>query len=249
MWGTPYASSAQRKGQRFIPTHVGNTPIRAKGKRFISVHPHACGEHPPPTGAAASGNRFIPTHVGNTPTAVWIWPSSSVHPHACGEHISSSVPSNSFFGSSPRMWGTQPTKPPQPGGWRFIPTHVGNTMAATLLGTDRPVHPHACGEHAMQSGYDKTNIGSSPRMWGTRLSFQKAPNERRFIPTHVGNTRWFGGGSPILAVHPHACGEHCRYPGYALPVRGSSPRMWGTQPIRIPKKAFVRFIPTHVGNT
>ncbi len=72
--------------QRFIPTPVGNTPIRCRTSGHNSVHPHACGEHTPApvSGAPSCGSsprlwgtrrpdpseaiemRFIPTPVGNT---------------------------------------------------------------------------------------------------------------------------------------------------------------------------------------
>ena len=86
MWGTPSALLITHHQCRFIPTHVGNTPIDDLAIESRSVHPHACGEH---SGAETrygfvGGSsprmwgtqvllmgkglilRFIPTHVGNT---------------------------------------------------------------------------------------------------------------------------------------------------------------------------------------
>ena len=94
-----------------------------------------------------------------------------VHPHACGElawrHVN----------------GIRVD--------RFIPTHVGNSLLATVVHTMSTVHPHACGElfflmcshsclrfiptHVGNSAADLVfHIlhGSSPRMWGT-LEAQK----------------------------------------------------------------------------
>jgi len=71
---------------RFIPTHVGNTPIENKIVRVKTVHPHTRGEYINPMKFAECYNgssphtwgirffvsgggetrRFIPTHVGNT---------------------------------------------------------------------------------------------------------------------------------------------------------------------------------------
>ncbi len=93
---------------RFIPTHVGNTPLVLKMSTSPSVHPHACGEHITLSISACSsvgssprmwgtrygwfsiqGNiRFIPTHVGNTSCSACLSSTRSVHPHACGEHTS-----------------------------------------------------------------------------------------------------------------------------------------------------------------
>ena len=136
-----------------------------------------------------------------------------------------------LYGSSPRMWGTQTGL-----SWpcllrRFIPTHVGNTKLPKPAKVSLTVHPHACGEHIYSFDKDETSIGSSPRMWGTRVDGSKPVRLRRFIPTHVGNTHW--------------CRCRCR-PGHEC---GSSPRMWGTRWPRSSRPLPERFIPTHVGNT
>ncbi len=192
------------------------------------VHPHACGEHllhypyfqhTPGSSPRMWGtrfpqkhenlyDRFIPTHVGNT------WPQSrlphriSVHPHACGEH-SCLVPYLLVcFGSSPRMWGTQPTHQQALGLSRFIPTHVGNTGPTRPALAIQPVHPHACGEHSHHWGGLGTIYGSSPRMWGTRPISSPENILFRFIPTHVGNTIIHRVLLIRFTVHPHACGEH-----------------------------------------
>ncbi len=133
---------------RFIPTPVGNTRSTVAILSPVSVHPHACGEHPcavvsPAANAGSSPRlwgtqspapsvsirqRFIPTPVGNTNR----WPFSgqdpAVHPHACGEH-----------GPSKR-----------------------NPISAS-------VHPHACGEHLRNPERRRVQYGSSPRLWGTLL--------------------------------------------------------------------------------
>jgi len=249
MWGTLVIPPVRRSGRRFIPTHVGNTSSARRPGRTTTVHPHACGEHfvslcsgPCFAGSSprmwgtllwpvipAVANRFIPTHVGNTGPG----PSRSrlppVHPHACGEHLSSSIFNASCAGSSPRMWGTRVNSRTSQSHCRFIPTHVGNTLCRAAGLRRTPVHPHACGEHGTATGWDRREVGSSPRMWGTQG------------PTAT----WPVGTS----VHPHACGEHGS--GTTLPATGygSSPRMWGTRGHQHEQRLGERFIPTHVGNT
>ena len=51
------------------------------------------------------------------------------------------------------------------------------------------------------------------------------------------------------AVHPHVCGEHIFQKTSSDPLIGSSPRVWGTLPIRQGSVIRYRFIPTCVGNT
>ncbi len=208
MWGTQHDLPRIAVGDRFIPTHVGNTVSQFHLIAARAVHPHACGEHLtiPANSVPRSGSsprmwgtpalrrgrnpswRFIPTHVGNTSTATTSVRATTVHPHACGEHAIADPGKNSAYGSSPRMWGTQayrliPTVIP-----RFIPTHVGNTTGNDGAPRCCTVHPHACGEHDVRSFLSIARRGSSPRMWGTLCVLTGANRKQRFIPTHVGNT-------------------------------------------------------------
>ena len=154
-----------------------------------------------------------------------------------------------MFGSSPRMWGTRGNNRALNRIARFIPTHVGNTHDYTLDDQTTAVHPHACGEHRSVCGFVLVSNGSSPRMWGTlrRDSLQACVS--RFIPTHVGNTAPPKWRTLILAVHPHACGEHKIWFILSRSMSGSSPRMWGTRQKVMGALLSKRFIPTHVGNT
>ncbi len=85
-WGTRRAPGQGQGIPRFIPTPVGNTPVRCSWKRLPSVHPHTRGEHAAAALAVAASagssphpwgtqrlwvrlpwrHRFIPTPVGNT---------------------------------------------------------------------------------------------------------------------------------------------------------------------------------------
>jgi len=152
MWGTPLINDLDKLIDRFIPTHVGNTHSRLNRKGQRTVHPHACGEHglsgfilmsdngssPRMWGTHPrklfdeSGIRFIPTHVGNTSTACIPALRLSVHPHACGEHLSQLSSMDPKDGSSPRMWGTLAPARINGKAYRFIPTHVGNTLPVII---------------------------------------------------------------------------------------------------------------------
>ena len=148
-----------------------------------------------------------------------------------------------------RVWGT-------PGGClaefarlRFIPTSVGNTSRWQAMMKRCPVHPHGCGEHAARIAAIRFSIGSSPRVWGTRMVNRRLLLRWRFIPTGVGNTCFYFRLIKSTAVHPHGCGEHqilvCIHPDKI----GSSPRVWGTHPGTALLSQAVRFIPTGEGNT
>ncbi len=249
MWGTLKFQSESGCSRRFIPTHVGNTHARRRGRSRPTVHPHACGEHPDgyrlirlEHGSSPrmwgthhrgplkqSMGRFIPTHVGNTAKTQARHCVPAVHPHACGEHWTSPYRSCRCGGSSPRMWGTPGAGAVGGSPRRFIPTHVGNTGASPAGAGRWSVHPHACGEHLTESGL----IGP----------------QQRFIPTHVGNTTRHEPTGASNAVHPHACGEHRNMTNSQAAKHGSSPRMWGTRMSKFKAGDLARFIPTHVGNT
>tara|TARA_Y100000991_G_scaffold66977_1_gene50009 strand:- start:307 stop:714 length:408 start_codon:yes stop_codon:yes gene_type:complete len=95
----------------------------------------------------------------------------------------------------------------------------------------------------------ETSIGSSPRLWGTRVAAGQTGTWKRFIPTPVGNTLGEYQTRTLVAVHPHACGEHHRQIKALIRRGGSSPRLWGTRILTRGARVLYRFIPTPVGNT
>ena len=257
------------KGQRFIPTPVGNTTAASTPDSARSVHPHACGEHsvevrgitrdagtsPRLWGTQQAHRRqrhlarFIPTPVGNTRFGQRCHFAIAVHPHACGEHVASSCSLPRRGGSSPRLWGTQLSANYVGRVDRFIPTPVGNTTRTESTRSENAVHPHACGEHLHRRVSGCSRSGSSPRLWGTRNPPDAFVRPLRFIPTPVGNTSPDLNGPGCGAVHPHACGEHSLSHHRPEHQVGSSPRLWGTPLALARVDPPSRFIPTPVGNT
>ena len=71
-------------------------------------------------------------------------------------------------------------------------------------------------------------LGSSPRVWGTRLYAAFQASLQRFIPTGVGNAAGQALTDGEVTVHPHGCGERSQEMAGSLPNAGSSPRVWGT---------------------
>ena len=132
---------------------------------------------------------------------------------------------------------------------RFIPTRVGNTRSARLAHRATPVHPHACGEYAETVVQGRPSNGSSARVWGIPDKRHLHDLQTRFIPTRVGNTACRASPAAIAPVHPHACGEYAAQGWCVLYVHGSSPRVWGIQPVFRTPAPGLRFIPTRVGNT
>ena len=173
-------------------------------------------------------------------------------------------------GSSPRLWGTRVLCVVESYEKRFIPTPVGNTSRAGLMGPPISVHPHACGEHFAFSHCTYNDCGSSPRLWGTLLVFLILRQINRFIPTPVGNTELENvASSPLCGSSPRLWGtlkalSCCPWNGRFIPTPvgnthpsnkagvagfGSSPRLWGTLVQIEGDRLATRFIPTPVGNT
>ncbi len=153
----------------------------------------------------------------------------AVHPHARGEHIVTRNNRKVEAGSSQRTWGTHRRDAQTLAGFRFIPTHVGNTLRSAPRCHRPTVHPHARGEHEISERSRSSADGSSPRTWGT-------PCLRPALSCRP-------------AVHPHARGEHWPWVTRRHTAAGSSPRTWGTRLTGRRGTSRVRFIPTHVGNT
>ena len=94
-----------------------------------------------------------------------------------------------------------------------------------------------------------TTRGSSPRMRGTRKTTCMCYAHDGIIPADAGNTfscfcGWFLSGD-----HPRGCGEHSTSVPAKMALRGSSPRMRGTQGDAHPNEQTPRIIPADAGNT
>ena len=132
----------------------------------------------------------------------------------------------------------------------IIPAHAGNTSVIASFRFPGGDHPRACGEHPYERPLVIADLGSSPRMRGTRhrrrvrslraVDHPRACGEHGIdgeqqavaawiIPAHAGNTSVGVSRSVIIRDHPRACGEH----QINLPVVNTQP--W--------------IIPAHAGNT
>ncbi len=125
---------------------------------------------------------------------------------------------------------------------------VGNGRLASNKSGNSSVHPHACGERLHQSSFVLLSVGSSPCVWGTAKQVPVLQTGTRFIPMRVGNGTARIQKGRQLTVHPHACGERTQPNGTKPPINGSSPCVWGTEPLTAISDNNGRFIPMRVGN-
>src|SRR5207237_1260533 len=154
--------------------------------RYLTVHPHACGEDQgrlpihshylgspprvwgrlPNLEAEGEALRFTPTRVGKTRPSTIAAAVPTVHPHAWGEdgRTVEGVPGS--FGSPPRVWGRRYERLNRAPSLRFTPTRVGKTPSRHHHCLHPPVHPHACGEDEDWVWQPHPGHGSPPRVWG-----------------------------------------------------------------------------------
>ncbi len=145
--GTRLCHACKLEPRRFIPACAGNTKNKLKGGSLNGVHPRVCGEHnhigsvamitlgssprvrgtPYRQGRNVSAQRFIPACAGNTCSKPFCDRYNTVHPRVCGEHCPFEHSERDFYGSSPRVRGTQGVAISTITRYRFIPACAGNT--------------------------------------------------------------------------------------------------------------------------
>ena len=84
-------------------------------------------------------------------------------------------------------------------------------------------------------------------MWGQDLCFTNLCNGLRIIPTRVGTSVDLLPFCCHIKDHPHACGDKFLFANLATLIIGSSPRVWGQEPLEVQLTNGYRIIPTRVG--
>ena len=157
---------------------------------------------------SGTANGIIPTRVGTRKTTSTSSSQQRDHPHACGDKFGAEGGCKNDIGSSPRVWGQEPSLSSHTMRKRIIPTRVGTSAITLSSKSFKADHPHACGDKCLSIISVQLCIGSSPRVW-TRLPFQAVKTRGK--------------------DHPHACGDKRTLGKNAKNDRGSSPRVWGQE--------------------
>ena len=154
---------------------------------------------------------------------------SAVHPRVCGERQRKRPTIVFSAGSSPRVRGTPDASrrgtcdgsSPRVRGTpaharraheRFIPACAGNAAGECHGCHAIAVHPRVCGERMTCHMVGSANLGSSPRVRGTRVYECPCDRQARFIPACAGNASARLLTSAFRAVHPRVCGERASAP-------------------------------------
>ncbi len=227
MRGTAHETIFKRLQHGIIPAHAGNSCGACVWAVGSKDHPRACGEQlittavekqilgssprmrgtgtPPERGSKQYG--IIPAHAGNSKALVLRFSQGRDHPRACGEQTSYHLYSVLFWGSSPRMRGTEDKIQGvhQPEG--IIPAHAGNRWSLVHTTSHARDHPRACGEQPIALRLSTAGLGSSPRMRGTEDTKMLYWQGTGIIPAHAGNSRKGKAALWDCRDHPRACGE------------------------------------------
>ena len=237
---------------RFIPACAGNSSRDNSSTTAPPVHPRVCGEQVlevddfaipagssprvrgtgSPSSAGAGEGRFIPACAGNRICGLYNLHPAPVHPRVCGEQRRRQNNAKLFYGSSPRVRGTDFKQVGEIGGRRFIPACAGNSIHDAAGVPRCTVHPRVCG--------DKRFPGFAGFITCT---------PHRFIPACAGNSAVGKTMPSYSTVHPRVCGEQILNRLERLVADGSSPRVRGTVFTTLLECHVVRFIPACAGNS
>ena len=203
-------------GQVALAFDVGSSP-RVRGTLFDAI-------------VAGDRERFIPACAGNSSRAGPRAQRLSVHPRVCGELSAAASPSETNFGSSPRVRGTQRADGLVHQDDRFIPACAGNSHDGAHQGGQVQRFIPACAGNSRVGGPGETEQdGSSPRVRGTQDPRDRLQDGFRFIPACAGNSR------PNRRHRPQ--------------TPGSSPRVRGTRTSKKLATPAAWFIPACAGNS
>ena len=171
------------------------------------------------------------------------------HPRVCGEHHAGEACGVACQGSSPRMRGTHTEELRSTAHVGIIPAYAGNTRSRRRARTVSWDHPRVCGEHRSGVAYALDELGSSPRMRGTRCYGVVRSLSPGIIPAYAGNTSTRPLSPSCRRDHPRVCGEHIGRERFRAIGAGSSPRMRGTLRVICPPFCVCGIIPAYAGNT
>ena len=166
------------------------------------TRPHSC--------AIVDHSGIIPAYAGNTSNIRLRVPPHRDHPRVCGEHLTTGYRLGKIRGSSPRMRGTpaQNQYPKHVPG--IIPAYAGNTDGREKANGQTGDHPRVCGEHGRVSLTVAIGRGSSPRMRGTPVAYERVTALGGIIPAYAGNTMYDKALDVDCKDHPRVCGEHTK---------------------------------------
>ena len=267
--GKPARRLSDMRRARLIPACAGKTlPHRCPTDRR-EAHPRVCGENDqagkivalrPGSSPRVRGKRkscgscrdetgLIPACAGKTSTQRTLRMRPEAHPRVCGENLEQSIGAVDTVGSSPRVRGKLAAPFEGGGEIRLIPACAGKTAQVANQDIANRAHPRVCGENSQRSHLSERRRGSSPRVRGKLIAFQKKDSYQGLIPACAGKTDTASARRHALWAHPRVCGENRAAWWWKRTSWGSSPRVRGK--LFPPRLGFLRLrlIPACAGKT
>ena len=104
-----------------------------------------------------------------------------------------------------------------------------------------------CGAAGDEAEELLSELGLSPRVWGSLDRVVFLPTSAGSIPTCVGQPFSYRPLNNHFEVYPHVCGAAVKAKNISTKIRGLSPRVWGSQSPVTSWTVRYRSIPTCVG--
>ena len=192
-------------------------------------------------------SRSIPTCVGQPGWHPSTSADAAVYPHVCGAAGQGAIAHHRVNGLSPRVWGSPFPLAHSGRARRSIPTCVGQPAGGSSAESFFGVYPHVCGAAVLELPSYTSDLGLSPRVWGSQYMRMCSATWKRSIPTCVGQP-WMRIRTEVAArVYPHVCGAASTRLDRSEEQPGLSPRVWGSPHYHTRRAVKHRSIPTCVG--
>ena len=132
---------------------------------------------------------------------------------------------------------------------RITPACAGNSQKLPHKPGQAQDHPRVCGEQQAGDQRAVSILGSPPRVRGTDNGRKQANGGKRITPACAGNSCLPAHHRAPVQDHPRVCGEQLAWALRARAVRGSPPRVRGTDNKSIPTADKARITPACAGNS
>ena len=167
----------------------------------------------------------------------------------CGEQPDLHTLANQELGSPPRVRGTAVAPTKITFSYGITPACAGNRYIDWRCRRLLWDHPRVCGEQQLLMPMPLIPSGSPPRVRGTGFCPGRWQQVARITPACAGNSIFSPPSNPYQRDHPRVCGEQLAWALRARAVRGSPPRVRGTDSAKSARSSYDRITPACAGNS
>ena len=212
-------------------------------------HPRVCGEQKAVAKTSSSVTGSPPRVRGTAGDPRGPVGRFGDHPRVCGEQEDVENVKITLSGSPPRVRGTEVEPVQVEAAQGITPACAGNSHPYSNCREKSQDHPRVCGEQARHHHYGSGRHGSPPRVRGTG-AFPSLPQATaRITPACAGNSAPLALAPGPWADHPRVCGEQRRLRLPVVCVKGSPPRVRGTDLDTLRCISFLGITPACAGNS